>query len=206
MDSSRAPRNVEDPKVASALESVACLGWGSLIWDPRELPQAHPFLDDGPELPIEFSRVSVDGRVTLVIDANAPLVRTFWARLEVAGLDEAVEALGARERIDPQRRSEWVGRHRRGEGASSGRFFEDIDVWLEERSLDAVVWTALPSRMPEGQLETPSVEVLLEHLRSLSGDALERAEQYVRRAPVSVRTPYRARIEADLGWRARSSG
>lgn len=185
---------------------IACLAWGSLVWDPRTLPHSRPFLEDGPELPIEFSRVSLDGRVTLVIDSNAPLLRTFWAPLEVDGLEAAVDALGRREKIGPNRWVDWVGRHSLGDPEPSNGRFSGIDGWLAARGLDAVVWTALPSRTPKGTLAVPSLEELLTHLENLSGDALVRAEQYVRRTPRSVRTPHRSRFESQLGWHPTESG
>jgi hypothetical protein len=47
---------------------IAILGWGSLIWKPNGLPMSGDWKRGGPVLPIEFSRVSSDGRLTLVID------------------------------------------------------------------------------------------------------------------------------------------
>jgi hypothetical protein len=41
---------------------IAIVGWGSLIWDPRDLHLATAIL------PIEFSRISDNGRLTLVVD------------------------------------------------------------------------------------------------------------------------------------------
>ncbi len=49
---------------------IGIIGWGSLIWDPRGLPIKCKWHKNGPELPIEFSRISQDGRLTLVIDKN----------------------------------------------------------------------------------------------------------------------------------------
>lgn len=47
---------------------IVILGWGSLIWNPRGLPREGPWEEGGPSFPIEFSRVSNDCRLTLVID------------------------------------------------------------------------------------------------------------------------------------------
>ena len=47
---------------------IAILGWGSLIWNQNGLPVKGQWKKNGPVLPIEFSRVSRDGRLTLVID------------------------------------------------------------------------------------------------------------------------------------------
>ena len=47
---------------------IAIIAWGSLVWDPRTLQIKGDWVASGPELDIEFSRVSKDGRLTLVID------------------------------------------------------------------------------------------------------------------------------------------
>jgi hypothetical protein len=41
---------------------TVCLGWGSLIWDPRELPIAVEWQTNGPLLAVEFARQSKKGR------------------------------------------------------------------------------------------------------------------------------------------------
>ena len=185
---------------------IGCLAWGSLVWDPRTLPRAGPFREDGPSLPIEFSRVSLDGRVTLVIDSTAPRLSTLWVLLAVESLEEAIEALGRREKIVPERWADWVGRHSREAPQTATGIPHGIDDWLEQHSLDAVVWTALPSRGPDGAQAVPKLETLLEYLESLSGETRARAEQYVRRTPRVVWTPHRARFEAVLGWHPVMSG
>lgn len=190
---------------------IGCLAWGSLLWDPRTLPTAGPFQSDGPSLPIEFSRVALDGRVTLVIDPAALRTQTYWAPLSVASLDEAVEGLGVREKIASDRWAEWIGLQSKSKPVvASGRVDAFVRTriidWLDEQRLDAVVWTALPSRGPDGAEMRPGIAELLAHLKSLEGEARSRAEEYIRRAPQSLRTLHRARFEEDLGWVSEARG
>lgn len=76
---------------------IACIGWGSLIWSPRNLLIQRKWHSDGPLLPIEFARQSKDGRITLVITEGANLVRTLWALMVTDNLQEAKQSLGIRE-------------------------------------------------------------------------------------------------------------
>jgi len=187
---------------------IACLAWGSLLWDPRTLPRTGDFRIDGPLIPIEFSRVSLDGRVTLIIDSKARELQTYWVRLDAGSMEGATRALGIREKIAPDMWSRWVGAqaaHDRtldsGEADSATR--ASVSAWLEEQALDAVVWTALPPRGPAGEDARPNFEQLLEHLESLEGEARTRAEEYIRRTPSRVRTEHRRRFEEILGWAPR---
>ena len=163
------------------------------------------FSDDGPRLPIEFSRVAKDGRVTLVIDEHARPIVTWAVGLAVDDLEAAIEALGRRERIGPARWSTWIGAQTAGEpletrGEASASTRASVAAWLPESGFDAVVWTALPSRRPDGAFAAPTTRALVDHLRGLEGEARARAEEYIRRAPATVATERRARFEAELGW------
>lgn len=184
---------------------VGCLAWGSLLWDPRTLPLAEAFRPDGPRLPIEFSRVALDGRVTLVIDPRARPVETFWATLAVGSLAAGIEVLALREGVSPEHIGEWIGVETRAglpgaAGATPVPARDAIAEWLAAKPLDAVVWTALPSRCPDGRFERPDGTELVDHLERLEGPARARAEQYIRRAPERLRTPNRLRFEAIFGW------
>ena len=77
---------------------IVILGWGSLVWDPRQLPLKTAWKLHGPKLPIEFSRVSRDARLTLVIDPdNGTEVPTRFALSTRTEMPDAIADLRDRE-------------------------------------------------------------------------------------------------------------
>ena len=82
---------------------IAVLGWGSLIWSHKNLKiKDKNWKEDSPELPIEFARVSNDGRLTLVIyegylERKERWVKTLWTEMDVESIEEAILNLGKRE-------------------------------------------------------------------------------------------------------------
>ena len=69
-------------------------GVGIIVWDPRDLQIAAKFAANGPLLPIEFCRVSADGRLTLAIDETfGALCKTYSAPSALEDLDAAMDNL-----------------------------------------------------------------------------------------------------------------
>lgn len=170
--------------------TIACLGWGSLVWDPRELPIAGEWSADGPSLPLEFARESRDGRMTLVIVEHDAPVPTFWVALAVDSLDEAVDALMAREGV-PSRGSigRWPSR------ARAHRRSEAIGRWAAAKGLDGVVWTDLQPGFGTRRGAIPSLDAVIRHLETLQADARGMAARYIVNAPAQIVTPYRAALQ-----------
>ena len=185
---------------------IACLAWGSLIWKPEPLTLASAWRPDGPPLPLEFARVGDLGELATVLCADTPVQPTWWALLDVADLATARERLREREQIDP-RRPEWVGSLVAAAAPSEphGPHAAPIAQWLRQHALDAVVWTALPPRSAGLEGRKPSADEAVAYLGGLRGHTRAHAEDYVRRVPTDIRTPYRRAIEQRLGWLPREA-
>src|SRR5688572_13249029 len=87
--------------------SIAFLGWGSLIWDPRSIHLRSEWRQDGPVLPIEFARHSSGDRVTLVIEKSTPPVQVLWAQAADTSLQDARASLREREGTTLARIGSW---------------------------------------------------------------------------------------------------
>jgi len=171
--------------------AIACLGWGSLIWDPRSLPVGK-WHEDGPKLPLEFARLSSGGRVTLVVMSDGPRVPVLWTLLDVPSLEEGVAALRAREgtKVD-----------------SIGRWPSDrndlhapmIGEWARAKQLDGVVWTALPPKWSDENGRIPTEEEVLGYISTLPTEAASEAVRYIRNAPRQIETPYRPALTKLVG-------
>ena len=166
--------------------AIACLGWGSLYWNPVGLPVSDWKLD-GPELPLEFARLSGGGRVTLVLVPSGLRVPVLWTVLNVPSLDTAVSALRVRENT----KSAWIGRW---PCRSPDTYSGEIGKWAARKELDGVVWTAIPPKWADEDGRIPSEQEVVDYLASLTGDEAVEPFEYIRRAPEQIQTPYRATL------------
>jgi len=180
---------------------IACLGWGSLVWDARELPIHRQWFRDGPLVKVEFLRQSQDNRMTLVLHSSVEPVRSLWALMTVRALDEAKKALAAREGILDKNIDKHIGCWSRSNPDPA--CIVEIGAWAASRGVEHIVWTALPPKFKGKNEQCPSLEQVLAHLSELTGPERDTAENYVRSAPAQIDTPYRRHIEARLGWSLR---
>ncbi len=176
---------------------IAYLAWGSLVWDARRLPITGSWNEDGPQLPIELARVSRDGRLTLVLHAGVPPVRTYWALATTTTVAEARERLRLREGTVDR----FIGSVPIAHEATT-EIAQTVERWRKRRGLDAVVWTDLPANFEEaaGYGHPLTAENAIKYLLSLPVKQRRRAEEYIRKAPRQTQTPLRQIIEQRLGW------
>ena len=179
---------------------IAVLAWGSLVWDPRELKTAAEFKADGPLLPVEFCRISADGRLTLAIDETfGDVCTTYSAPSAFADLDAAIENLRKREGtiaseigfVEPA-----AGRQSDAAMERHPQVVATIGAWAEASGYDAAIWTALASNFDEsGKGGEPfSVTAAIRYLEALNAKdpaAFRRAWDYIKKAPAEVETPVR---------------
>jgi hypothetical protein len=189
---------------------IAILAWGSLIWDSQKLAIAGEFNPCGPQLPIEFCRVSGGGRLTLVIDeefgASCP---TYVAESACADLDAALQNLwireGSQEEVLPRnvRKHSRVGFAEVASGLCSDsamnhhpRAVVTIKTWAQANRFDAAIWTALASNFGGSDKagEPFSVEAAIRYLERLDVKSLKPALCYIRLAPPEVQTPVRVAV------------
>ncbi len=176
-----------------ATECIAILGWGSLLWDVRPAFNAlhDQWREDGPVLKIEFSRISKSrsGALTLVLDPiNGAANRVSYCLSRRADLSDVVKDLKSREGTTLENIG-FIG----ADGANS-RDQESVDsitAWASIRKLTGVVWTDLPSNFEKISSEPFSPERALAYLDTLDSESAKAAFDYIRKAPISIRTPLR---------------
>lgn len=195
--------------------TIACLGWGSLIWDPGELeiektdPAEKAWAPDGPLLPVEFARHSLGHRLTLVLVPGRQTSPVLWSPLLIEDLEAAKRNLAIREcrRRDgrpPKEETvqnfirEWCGYWTADR--SRGSCNELIDSWAREKDLQGVIWTDFPPRSSDTDSRVPTSGEVLHLLGNLTDRERENAMNYIRRAPRQIATEYRNQIETQFGW------
>jgi hypothetical protein len=178
---------------------IAILGWGSLIKEPRNLPIVGEWQPAGPELWIEFSRISQRGAragcLTLVIDERCESeVTTLYVLSKRSDLPQAIADLQEREGTsqDDIGFCEVASGHFALNALSRHpKSCERIRKWAQAKEFDAVIWTALARRFKDALGIPFSPTAALNYLNGLPAPTKEKALEYIHNAPPQTITPFR---------------
>ena len=179
---------------------IVILGWGSLLWDKHpEFDEKHgPWKYDGPQLKLEFSRISQSRHdaLTLVIDPkNGAPCTVAYAKSKRSDPEDAICDLRCREGTTLSNIGFLFadGSRKRGRDPDS---LETIRNWAIDKKIDVVVWTDLCSNFEEVCGKPFTIEAALAHIQALDGEAKSHAAEYVWRAPDFIDTPLRRILQA----------
>jgi hypothetical protein len=180
---------------------IAVLAWGSLVWDRRGLSVNGDFKPIGPNLPVEFCRMSRDGRLTLVIDETVGAnCLTYAAMSAFDNLIEAKENLRQREDMPSVKGIGFVdlisGQQSDRAKQRHPNSVKTIADWTRANGFEATIWTALANNFNDPKkAEVPfSVEAAIRHLDGLDKLTFAKAIRYIRSAPPEIQTPGRTAV------------
>jgi hypothetical protein len=181
--------------------TIAILAWGSLIWNPGSLHIEGGWRPGGPALPIEFSRISNNGRLTLVIDEQCGVpVPTRFALSAFTDAEAAIRDLQVREGAPTVKGIGLIdrsGMRCNGHALKSHALAtEQIRQWSQQNEIQTVIWTAIGPRFIERTGSPFSVDAAIRYLASLTEPTKAMALEYIRNAPEDVLTPVRTKVEA----------
>ena len=203
---------------------IAIIGWGSLIWEPRNLSIRTRWRSDGPKLPIEYARISDEGRgrLTLVIHpgtSEAPVAEheTYWALSGKNNLDAAIENLREREGTPNPHNIHCILAGGQVYNGDPPMFVQkEIASWLSRHSgVEACIWTGLESNWKEVrdqefhiadalryavELEKAVTHAKDAAARDRANKKLREAREYVGKTPSRIQTGLRRKLSALLDW------
>ena len=184
------------------------LGYGSLIWDLEVLaPQVRLpwYMDAGPRLPMEFSRISPKRLMGLVVVIDADHGQPCPTHAIASRRDDihaVAEDLRERERAN---NLDYIGAVclRTGfERALQPHVATQIRDWCAAAGAAGAVWADLPRNFQQRTGGEFSIGSALAYLHTLSGANLEEAVRYIENAPSATDTRLRRVLAVDAWWQA----
>lgn len=166
---------------------IAVIGWGSILWDKGSLKTTGEWKNDGPALPLEFSRISSPGkpkeRLTLILSDTGTNCVTYWDLMAAKDLKTARNNLRDREGSV----TDDIHIFTRNQNPLSLVAIQ-IDAWLAGHpEVDAVVWTGVGSNWLELRHKEFSDEDLIQYLESKKS-SISRIKENFERTPEQLQT------------------
>ena len=178
---------------------IYILGYGSLIWDLDDLApkiSSEWRMGIGPQFPLEFTRISPKRKqaLALVIDEAGDPCPSHAIQSIRTTVAEAADDLAARERTVLDHIG-WVDLANETHRSNYGGVADLVMEWCRAEDAAGAVWTDL-----NGNFDDFTVERGIAYLKSLTGESLAAAEEYINCAPMATDTPLRRALAADPWW------
>jgi hypothetical protein len=166
---------------------IAVICWGSIFWDKGCLKTTGAWKNDGPELQLEFCRISSQGkpkeRVTLALSESGQKCLTFWDLMAADDLKSAKRNLKDREGCP----MDDIHTYTRNKNPLS-HTEKQIETWLtQHEEIEAVVWTGLTSNWSECRNVAFSNDDLVKYLDSKK-HSIHKIKEYFDLVPSQLQT------------------
>lgn len=183
---------------------IAIIGWGSLIWELENLvPHVQGMwqMRAGPELPLEFSRVSPKRKKALAVCIDP-----------MDGVPCYTSVIASKRQTIAEARTDLARRERASDGfigafdASSGQSWGRPQVafrianWCRATGWRGAVWTDLHPTFTAATGLVFSAQAGADYLRTLDEEGLAEAVRYIERAPALTNTRLRRHLRDDPWW------
>jgi len=179
---------------------IAVLGWGSLIWDSRNLKIKNKWKKDGPSLPIEFARISNGGRLTLVIFEGFPSVQVLWNYMDFDDLTNAINNLKEREGTQNKDNIGYINFLQETIHSNNDNISLIIRDWAKTKQIDAILWSDFQGNFEDKIGDKFTLDNIVKYLDGLTGKSKIEAQNYIVNAPKQIQTKFRNDIQKNLGW------
>lgn len=181
---------------------IALLAWGSLVWDHRPQFDEHreDWQLDGPELKLEFSRVSWSrcNALTLALDTqNGVPCQVAYALSKRSDPDDAICDLRCREGTTINNIGVCFVDNSRQRSRNSECLL-GVRLWALKKKIDVVIWTDLASNFKRRGIggRPFSVQNAILHIQALDPEGKAKTAEYMWRAPEFIDTPLRQALRA----------
>jgi hypothetical protein len=150
---------------------------------------------------MEFSRISPKRKLGLVVCLDPAVgvgCTTNVIQSTKEDVSHTIDDLAARERAP----LDLIGAVH-ADGLQKGRMPEvcnAVTEWCEANGWDGAVWTDLEPNFFDYTQQGFTIDAGLAYLRTLSGENLIEAHNYIESAPHQTRTPLRAALANDAWW------
>lgn len=180
--------------------TISILAWGSLVYDPRDLCIEGEWQSDGPNLSIEYARISGpvgERRLTLVIKPGFSASPVLYVKSCFESLPEARENLRLREGTPEIRNIGFIDFISGNQSIKrlKREIFAELTTWNTSKGIDAIIWTDLAPNFSDKTGMRFNVQNIFGFLRGLSQGELHATKDYVQKTPAQIQTQFRRDID-----------